>query len=344
MPRKMTLEEFKKKLPPDIAIIDSTFRSAIELVTLIDPIYGEWQVKPTKFLSGNRHPQRAINNTIKRCTIPIEFIKTFLPPFLEIDETTYNGSHKRCRFIDKEYGEYWTLPKRLYKGLGLHRKRRKKKSFTDLKLILNKMPKKIKIITKTYKGTGKLAVFLDKDFGYYKALPGDVLKGKGSHPKRSSLNKSLRWQEWAKTGRENEIIKKRKNTLLKKYGVDNPSKKLEFSLKAARSMNSSSIALHWKTSEELVCVGSYEKIVVDYLNEKKINFDWQPAVFQLANDLTFRPDMYLPDYNMWVEIKGFSREDFKIKWQEFIKIQPNSVIWSAKEIKQIKENKHDPIT
>jgi hypothetical protein len=41
-------------------------------------------------------------------------------------------------------------------------------------------------------------------------------------------------------------------------------------LKIAKSSNFRYILQHWKTSKDVVCVGSYEKSVVEYLNNNKM--------------------------------------------------------------------------
>ncbi len=39
----------------------------------------------------------------------------------------------------------------------------------------------------------------------------------------------------------------------------------------------------------------------DYL---ELNFEYEPEVFKFDNGLWYLPDFYLPDFKMWVEIKG----------------------------------------
>jgi hypothetical protein len=126
-----------------------------------------------------------------------------------------------------------------------------------------------------------------------------------------------------------------KKTMLKKYGAEHHMHNKEIALKVAKSQNHSIMKNHWKTSEELICVGSYESKVIDYLNSNKIDFEWQPKIFQLTGT-TYRPDLYLSDTDLWIEIKGYSRPDFIIKWNEFHQtICPNSEIWDTKKLKEI---------
>lgn len=129
---------------------------------------------------------------------------------------------------------------------------------------------------------------------------------------------------------------KRKQTMLKKYGVDNPTKNLDIALRAAKGMNRVFINFHWKTKQELICQGSWEFKVVDYLNINKINYLWQPIVFTLSDGKTYRPDLYLVDDNKWIEIKGYFRKDALEKWNEFhTKLKPNSELWDQKKLKEL---------
>lgn len=35
-----------------------------------------------------------------------------------------------------------------------------------------------------------------------------------------------------------------------------------------------------------------------------LNFEYEPELFEFSNGLWYLPDFYLPDFKMWVEIKG----------------------------------------
>ena len=51
--------------------------------------------------------------------------------------------------------------------------------------------------------------------------------------------------------------------------------------------------------------------------------------------MTYRPDLYLIDQDLWVEIKGYWRTDAKHKWDLFIKLRPNSKIWDKNKLKSM---------
>lgn len=124
---------------------------------------------------------------------------------------------------------------------------------------------------------------------------------------------------------------------IKKYGVPYPAQNKDIALKTAKSQKNSFILYHWKTNKELVCIASYEKKVVEYLNKNKINFRWQPKVFKLTlyngKNTTYRPDLYLYSTKKWIEIKGYFRKDAQEKWDIFQTIKPNSELWNKDKLK-----------
>lgn len=111
--------------------------------------------------------------------------------------------------------------------------------------------------------------------------------------------------------------------------------------KAAKKMNNSCILSHWKTGKEVVCVGSFEKATVEYLNKNRVNYEWHSRCFETeiltptGKKSFYTPDLYLPDQNLWIEIKGFFRdEESKLKWEWFHQTYPNSEIWFEEQLLQ----------
>jgi hypothetical protein len=127
-----------------------------------------------------------------------------------------------------------------------------------------------------------------------------------------------------------------KQTCLDKYGVDHPSKDITIAMKMAKGQNNSYTLKHWKTGEKIVCVASYEKRVVEYLNKNKINFRWQSRIFKMPNGKTYRPDLYIFSTKKWIEIKGYFRKDAKKKWDWFHKEKPNSELWNKAKLKEMR--------
>jgi len=128
---------------------------------------------------------------------------------------------------------------------------------------------------------------------------------------------------------------KRKNTVFKKYGVEFLLQNQEIALNIAKKLNNSYTLYHWKTGEELICVASYEKAVVEYFNKNKINFRWQPKTFKMPSGKTYRPDCYLFSARKWIEIKGYFRKDAEEKWNWFQTIKPNSELWNKQKLKEM---------
>jgi hypothetical protein len=128
----------------------------------------------------------------------------------------------------------------------------------------------------------------------------------------------------------------RKKTMLNKYGVEHSMQNKEIALKQAKSSNYSHILYHWLTGEELICTASYEKAVVEYLNFRMIEFDWQPKIFEIKElNTTYRPDLYLIKERKYIEIKGYFRKGAKQKWGWFQENYPNSELWDKKKLEEI---------
>ena len=110
----------------------------------------------------------------------------------------------------------------------------------------------------------------------------------------------------------------------------------------SRSQTNSTILKHWKTDKDLVCQASWEKAVVNYLNNNKINFRWQSKTFKTpflklnGENRTYRPDLYLFSTKQWIEIKGYFRGDAQEKWDWFRKEHPNSELWNKEKLKEMK--------
>lgn len=103
----------------------------------------------------------------------------------------------------------------------------------------------------------------------------------------------------------------------------------------SKNINNSYVLYHWKNNEELICQGSYEKRVVEYLNNNKINFRWQPKIFIMPDGRTYRPDLYLFSAKKWIEIKGYFWDDAQEKWEWFKSTRPNSELWNEVKLKEM---------
>lgn len=227
--KKLTIDEVKMRLPSFIKIDEATYINASKKARFIDSQYGEWWARPSGVFFGYLHPKRGYAIQSKNRSWSIEEIKQLLPEHLQIDESTYLGVKQKTKFIDDEYGEFWST--------------------------------------------------LDH-----------VLRGR-NHPLRGLLQ-------------------------------------------AAKSNNNSTIKHHWRTNKKLICVGSYESKTVDYLNKHRVNFEWQSKRFVLPNGKTYIPDLYLPDQDLWVEIKGYMRKDAQEKWDWF-KSNFKAELWDKNKLKKL---------
>ena len=167
------------------------------------------------------------------------------------------------------------------------------------------------LVRDSYIDISTKAIFIHKKYKEWKSVPNSVLQGT-SHP--------------------DDKLERMKRTLNERYGKDHPSQILEFSIKGARNSSKSTIKYHWKTGEELVCTASYECAVVDYLNEKGIDFLWQPQIFEMPSGKTYRPDAFLSEQDVWIEIKGYMHPKNQEKWDWFKSEYPTAQLWDKKKL------------
>jgi len=143
-----------------------------------------------------------------------------------------------------------------------------------------------------------------------------------------------------------EFQEKIRKTSLERYGYESPNQSPEVQDRASKTALKVVQRMHWDTGEVLYCRGGYEPPTVDLLNERKENFKWQPTVFRIPMDkmttkkgrqATYRPDLYLPNRNLWVEIKGWLDRDLyqKDKWLWFHDAYPNSELWEEKQLREM---------
>lgn len=108
--------------------------------------------------------------------------------------------------------------------------------------------------------------------------------------------------------------------------------------KARKSMRKSVCFTHWRTQEELVCVGSYECAFVKWCNVNQIDFDWQ-IPFRMPDKRTYIVDAFIKTgefANTWIEIKGFMSKVGREKWEWFrTEHQTNSALWCQKQLLEL---------
>lgn len=80
---------------------------------------------------------------------------------------------------------------------------------------------------------------------------------------------------------------------------------------------------------------SWEIIYAKYLTKNHIKWQYEPKAFDLGNT-TYTPDFYLPEKDIYVEIKGYWRDDAKSKFRLFKDMYKEKIIVvNEKIIKQL---------
>ncbi len=248
----------------------------------------------------------------------------------------YSKITTKCLFRDIEYGEWMGIPSELLRGCR-HPNRAREAQFLKLEEAKCRLLKihqgRVHLKDETFVNSTSYASFVDVDFGEWQAMPYSVLNGRG-HPQRGT-------ESTARAARLNSVERstKRRATCQAKYGVDSHFKLKEFQDKASRTANKAIVEKHWKTGEDVVCVGSYELSVVRWLNMNQLDYEWQPGPFTMPNRRTYRPDALILDQpfaNMYLEIKGYWRGRSKEKWDWFRAEHPNnSQLWMKKELQDL---------
>ena len=286
-----------------------------------------------------------------------------------LDESTYKNASTKARFIDKDYGEWWAIPKSIFchhcghpkRGLEKQKQTNLKRYGVECSLRNKEVQEKTKHTNLERYGTEN--PFENKEI--QEKIKQTMLKRYGvEHPVQcEKIQEKIKQTMLERYGVESplqnkEIQEKIKQTMLKRYGVEHPSqceeikKKQEktnlerygakcsmqnhkVALKNAKAQNNICIFEHWFSREDVICSAGYEIATVEYFNKNKIDYNWQVQTFLMPDGRTFRPDCYLPDEDKWIEIKGYFRNDAQEKWEWFHKKYPNSELWDKDKLKEM---------
>jgi len=215
-----------------------------------------------------------------------------------------------------------------------------KKPFDQLKFEMETKFPHLELLPCEFKNTKSLLKILDKECDkiFYRSFNEVMQSNYPGHVdnQRSRMEKTFLKKYGVKNPLQSEKVKeKHKNTCLAKYGVSNVSQVKEIQDKVAKSMNNSYTRYHWKTKNEINCVGKYEACVIDYLNSNAIDYIWKPLNFICSNGKRYFPDLYLIKRDIYVEIKGRFFNDAKEKWEDFKSHYPNSELWAKEELKKL---------
>lgn len=325
---EILIEQRQKTDYPELSIDWSTYQGFSNKCKFIDSEYGEWIAYCRDVVLRNQsHRKRANKNIQEKHRIPIEKIKEKLflvhGDLVLIDESTYIDVRKDARFIDKEYGEFWAAPYYIYTYKARHPivgKQTQGGARNSETYIKNRLKEiygdEVIIDWDTYKTMNVKAKFIHSKHGEWWATPSNVLRGH-SHKK--------------------DRVKKTRETFLKKYGVPNAMQNREVLLKSIKSKRQKVILIHWKTQKEVLCNCSYEYAVINKLNELKIDYEIQIQFHLEELNCKYFMDLYVKDWNLYVEIKGRPYEDGILKFETFHKKYPNSEIWGIDKISKFVE-------
>jgi len=317
--KKLNEADIQARLPSFIKIKENSYINCKVKSVFIDSEFGEWEALVHNVLKGGVHPIRARGNQIKKITLNPEEIEKKLPDFIKLDRSSYKNTYTKARFIDLLYGEFWADASNVVRG-ALHPQRAranmiKKRTLTEEE-VLNRLKNypNISIKIDTYKNVNEKALFIDKEYGEFWCLPSNVFNG-NRHPK-------YRYDKMRKT------LMERYGVL---YNVHIPGVARKISLSSKRT----EIKTHWKSGNDLICQGKLEKSTVEYLNENKIDFEWQ-IPFTMPCGKRYTIDLYLPQMDLYVEIKGyFIREINRTKWEWFHETYPNSELWMEPKLREL---------
>lgn len=322
--KKLSLEIVKARIfeqHGDQVIIDeNTYVNTNTKARFIDIEYGEFWTSPSSVASGSGHKVRSTKSANAKQTTPIDVIKERLKQahgvIVTIDESTYTKLGSKARFLDVNYGEWWTTPCIVLGGTG-HPVRGAKSAgvvqTTSIDVVKERLKQvhgdHLSIDESTYINLGYKARFIDVHYGEWWTKPSVVLSGSG-HPVRGM-----------------------KKIAAFRHGLP--------------------VVLHWKTNEECYSDSRWEYAVLMWLNKHKYDYNWQISFetpFETpSRKLTsiYNVDLFIksgPYCDFYVEIKGTWKlkhnkkvepVSSKLKWDWFHSTYQNSVLWMRPELEAL---------
>lgn len=183
------IEEVKKRLPPEVSIVEKSYQGIKSPAILIDKDYGEFAAIPDRVIRGIKfHPKRSRQIHLVKYCLPIKDFVSSLRDNVKLDETTYKNASEKCRLIDPVYGEFWMAP-RAYRSGRDHPKRGRAKSAQkrhNIDGFVSKLPPHIVLKKDTFHGYKHLATFIingvEKEM-----LPSSVLNKIRGTPKKGQI-------------------------------------------------------------------------------------------------------------------------------------------------------------
>lgn len=303
-----------------VKIVEDTFVGFKKHATFIDIDFGEWNALVYAVCRGQRHPERfrsAVRTTLEEAK---RRLFDAHGNEITIKEDTWESGSKLCTFIDKDYGEWSAYLCNVVNGIG-HPQRLSARRSEFQTFSLNQVQKMLDekhdgsvILVGPYVNMCTPCTFKDVEFGEFVALPLNVVRGTG-HIKRAG--------------------QRRRKTSIERFGVPHHMQNDEQFIKHLRSQRKHLKCLHWKTNIELDCMNRWELATVQWFNERKIDFIWQPKAFKMPCGHTYRPDAYIVDWNLWIDIKGYYPEGSRRKCEWFKTIMPNFELWFEPKLREL---------
>lgn len=310
--KKITLEEIQKRIKnvhgDTITIVPESYVGVRFKATFLDKDYGEWISYVTNVTAGHCHPKRGHLNSQK----------TNIEKYGSISPLGGKEIRKKIEATNLErYGCTNVLASESIK---------EKASETMIERYGFKNPQQVPVIRE-------------------KTLQTNLEKYGFKHPYQSKIIfDKMKNDYFEKYGVENpfqlkSVRNKIKLTCLERYGVENPSQNSEIFKKTQRTKKQTKCLKHWKTGSEIICRGSYEIAVVNWLNLNQIDYDWQIS-FRIPDDINLNASIrnkvynvdcliYGKEQNTYVEIKGYWMQQIsKLKWEWFHETHPNSELWT----------------
>ena len=272
-------------------------------------------------------------------------------------EATYRGFKARATFVDKDYGEWVNFVYAVAKGQR-HPDRARLASRTPWTEVQTRLDSifgvgLITVLEESYEKFSQECRFVDAEFGVFEAYPKNVLKGKG-HPKRGAASRTQKRLAGDVVQRVLEassgkvrLIGPYQGMLTKCLFFDTDHG--EFSAYPVNVIHHGTrhthgagarrrityLEEHWETGLPVVCVASYERRVVQWFSTHRVRYLWQATTFPMPDGRTYRPDAYLPDRDLWIEIKGYFWQHSGGKWDWFHNEHPNSELWDEAKLKEL---------
>lgn len=252
-----------------------------------------------------------------------EKIKAKHGDLVTLVEESYIGLRIRCKFIDKDFGEWITDPWVVLCG-GRHPKRGRasmgeKQSYTreEVQLQINKVHGATLVLGDDFKHKHIACTVTDVEYGSWQARPDRIIIGT-SHPQRRAA--------------------KARNTCMQRYGVSHTNFVPGVMEKISAKRPKWTREKHWKTGQTLVSMSSYEKAFIEWCAKHCIDFDWQ-IKHEMPDGKFYVIDAYIKDgefANTWIEIKGWMRESGRKKWEWFHSHNPDcSQLWTKDVLKKL---------